>query len=208
MSKKILIIVGVVVIPTILLLVLVPTFLMKGPDLSRYQYLKDPQISEKPDQKMLVVEATGDPNVAGKKAFALLFKTYFKTVKDGKMPAPRARWPQDLNVPKSEWIGLYALPLPETVEKLPDIKTGEGLTIYLDKWGYGEVAEILHIGPYSKETPTVERLKKYIADNSYQIMGPHEEEYLKGPGMFGPGNSEKYQTIIRYRIAKAQTQKK
>ncbi len=33
--------------------------------------------------------------------------------------------------------------------------------------------------------------------------GEHEEEYLKGPGMFGTGGPEKYLTIIRYRLKKA-----
>jgi hypothetical protein len=200
MMKKIILSVLVAVIIGAIALALLLMLTMKGPDLSKYQYLKDPQISDLPDQKMLVVEARGDPNAVGNKAFSLLFKAYFKTVKGGKMQAPRVRWPEDLGSPKSEWTGLYALPVPETVAKLPDLKLEEGLKLYLDNWEYGTIAEILHIGPYAEETPTIERLKKFIEDNGYQIAGPHEEEYLKGPGMFGPGDPEKYQTIIRYRV--------
>jgi len=175
---------------------------MKGPDLAKYQYLKEPQISPKPSQKMLVVETRGDPNIVGAKAFALLFKVYFKTVKGGKIQTPRARWPQDLGTSLDEWIGQYALPVPEPTDKLPDISIEPGFKISLAEWEYGMVAEILHIGPYSKETPTVEKLKKYVHDNGYYITGLHEEEYLKGPGMFGPGDPGKYQTIIRYRVEK------
>lgn len=62
------------------------------------------------------------------------------------------------------------------------------------------MAEILHIGPYSAEVPTTERLQSYIKEKGYRVIGVHEEEYLKGPGMFGKGNPEKYYTIIRYRV--------
>jgi effector-binding domain-containing protein len=66
------------------------------------------------------------------------------------------------------------------------------------------VAEILHIGPYDREEPDIARLTGFIKDNGYSIIGDHEEEYLKGPGMFSKGNPEKYYTIIRYRVKKAQ----
>ena len=202
MFKKILLTVLAVGVVAIIVMAVLFFFAMKGPDLSKYQFLKDPQISQKPSQKMLVVETKGDPNIVGAKAFALLFKAYFKTVKGGKMQIPRARWPQDLGTSLDEWVGLYALPVPETTEKLPEIKSQPGFKITLAEWEYGMVAEILHIGPYNKETPAVERLKKYAHDNGYYITGLHEEEYLKGPGMFGPGDPGKYQTIIRYRVEK------
>ena len=38
-------------------------------DFSQYEKLKDPQIKKMPHQKMLVVEAKGDPNVVAKEAF-------------------------------------------------------------------------------------------------------------------------------------------
>lgn len=203
MLRKILLTLLAVAVIAVIVMAVFFFFAMRGPDLAKYQYLKDPQITQKPSQKMLVVEAKGDPNIVGSKAFALLFKVYFKTVKGGKMQIPRARWPQDLGTSLDEWVGQYALPVPESADKLPDIKAEPGFKITLAEWEYGTVAEILHIGPYSKETPTVERLKKYAHDNGYYITGLHEEEYLKGPGMFGPGDPNKYQTIIRYRVGKA-----
>ncbi|MDP2984459.1 MAG: GyrI-like domain-containing protein [Candidatus Latescibacter sp.] len=66
------------------------------------------------------------------------------------------------------------------------------------------MAEILHIGPYDREEPAITRLTAFIKDKGYSIVGDHEEEYLKGPGMFSKGNPEKYYTIIRYRVEKAQ----
>lgn len=181
-------------------------FITRGPDLAQFEYLKQPQISSKPNQKMIVVEAKGDPNVVGAKAFGLLFSIYYK-VKDAPksltLPAPRARWPVSLETPKSEWLGLYALPVPETTTELPQYEAQPGLTVSLATWEYGEVAEILHIGPYDQEQPTTQRLMDFINAQGYTIIGDHEEEYLKGPTMFSKGDPEKYATIIRYRVKKA-----
>jgi hypothetical protein len=181
-------------------------FFLKGPDVSRYEYLKEPQISEKPDQLMLVVEAKGDPNVVGGKAFSLLFKTYYALKDNAKSfsIAPRARWPHIIaTTPKDQWLGRYALPVSPTA-KFPDkFKVAEpGLKVALVTWKYGPVAEILHIGPYSAETPTIERLRNFIKAKGYRISGEHEEDYIKGPSMFGPGDPNKYYTIIRYQIRK------
>ncbi|MGB2907684.1 MAG: GyrI-like domain-containing protein [Candidatus Aminicenantaceae bacterium] len=60
---------------------------------------------------------------------------------------------------------------------------------------------VLHIGPYSEEEPTIKRLHQYILAQGYEIAGPHEEEYLKSPGM-GNIPPEEYQTIIRYSVRK------
>jgi hypothetical protein len=166
---------------------------LSAQDLSSYASLKEPQIRTMPDQKMLVVESKGDPNAAGQQAFGLLFKTFF-SIPGARMAAPRARWLGVLNAPKSEWIGLYALPLPDQVTTLPPGSSGAKI----DVWSYGEVAEILHLGGYDKETPTIEKLMTLIAAKGYVIAGPHEEEYLKGPES-GP-NPDAYQTIIRYQV--------
>jgi len=175
-----------------------------GSKFKEYEYLKEPQIRTMPRQKMIVVEVHGDPNVVSKDALPTLYKTFFKLrIKGLKTPpAPRVRWPKSLDAPKDQWIGIYGLPIPESVEKLPTQKKDPKAKI--EYWEYGEVAEILYIGPYSEEGPTIERLHQFIEDNGYKIAGYHEEEYLKGPGMFFKGNPAKYQTIIRYPIKKKQ----
>lgn len=160
--------------------------------------LKTPRITTMPDQKMLVVEAKGDPNTAGQAAFGLLFKTFF-SLPGVRMAAPRARWssPGMGADAKSEWTGYYALPLPESVTGLPAGLQG----VKIEIWPYGEVAEILHVGPYAEETPTIEKLHKFIAEKGYEIAGLHEEEYIVGPGL-GPTDPATYRTIIRYQIKK------
>lgn len=164
-------------------------------DFNQYEKLKNPQISSKGDQKMLVVEAKGDPNVAGKEAYATLFRIFF-SLPEVRMAPPRARFPNISQTSKEEWIGLYALPLPDSLSSLPAGTEGARIDI----WEYGEVAEILHIGAYSEETPAIDKLIKFITDNGYHIAGPHEEEYLRGPE--SGSDSSQYMTIIRYPVEK------
>lgn len=176
----------------------------RGPNLKEFEHLKEPRINVKSPQKMIVVKATGDPKTAGKKAFKKLFGLYYKLkgVKKSKPVAPIARWPKSFDTPRDEWIGIYAMPIPESVKNLPEQKQQDELEVEIQIWQYGEVAEILHIGSYSSETPTIERLYKFVEQSGYIIAGDHEEEYLKGPGMFFKGNPDKYYTIIRYNIKK------
>jgi hypothetical protein len=164
-------------------------------DVSKSSSSGEPQIRQMADLKMLVVESKGDPNVVGQQAFGLLFKVFF-SIPGARMAPPRARWLASLETPKSDWVGLYALPLPDQVTTLPPGSEGARIEV----WKYGEVAEILHVGAYDKETPTVEKLMKFIADKGYEVAGPHEEEYLRGPES-GPDTAE-YQTIIRYQVKK------
>jgi len=180
--------------------------LAQDSSLSQFELLKDPKILTRKNQKMLVVEAKGDPNVVGAKAFGLLFQLYYRLKETPKGPTqapPRARWPLSVDTPRSEWVGFYGLPVPETVAELPQHQAAEGLKASLTTWEYGDVAEILHIGPYDKEEPTMQRVKDLAMQQGYRILAGHEEEYIKGPTMSGPGDPEKYLTIIRYRVQKS-----
>jgi hypothetical protein len=199
---------GLVAAITALVLILAVIIFQRiqSPDLSPYMSLRDPAMRTMPPQRVLMVTAEGVPGAAGKKAFGLLMKTYFsiKGVPKGgpAFKAPRARWPLPASVPQSEWIGLYAVPVPDTLKNVKLPEPPQGMTIQLTTWQYGQVAEIVHIGPYEKEQPAIKRLHEYIENNGYRIAGMHEEEYLKGPGMFFKGNPEKYCTIIRYQVEK------
>jgi hypothetical protein len=154
------------------------------------------------DQRMLVVEAAGDPNVVGASAFKLLFSTYFKldgVSSIGRPPAPRARWPRPQDTPKDTWLGQYALPLPESVATTSVESTGALRTV-ITTWAYGDVAEILHVEPYNAEQPDIERLLNFIKSRGYRVVGDHEEEYVRGPGMLFASDPDKYLTIIRLRV--------
>ena len=163
--------------------------------LESYASLKDPQIVNRPALKMLVVESKGDPNTAAQVAMATLFRAFYK-IPFAKMAAPRSRWSDIQTAPKSDWSGVFGLPIPDDTKGLPEGVTG----VRIETWAYGDVAEILHVGSYDREATTVERLMKFIADKGYVAAGPHEEEYLAGPGMVA--EPAKYQTIIRYQVKK------
>jgi effector-binding domain-containing protein len=94
------------------------------------------------------------------------------------------------------------MPVPEGVTEIPPHEADPGMSVSLTQWEYGQIAQIVHVGPYDKEEPTIERLKDFIAEQGYEIAGPHEEEYIKGPTMFSAGNPEEYVTIIRYQVKK------
>lgn len=172
---------------------------------SELEHLRTPQLSTRPAEKMLVVEATGDPRTVGSRAFGLLFQLYYQipeTLKGPQQPAPRARWPGGFEGPRSEWLGLYALPVPEGVSVLPGHAAPPGLNAMLSTWEYGEVVEILHIGPYDREEPTLQRLRDFAQARGYLLVEEHEEEYIRGPTMAGPGDPDQYITILRYRVVR------
>jgi hypothetical protein len=177
----------------------------QGEILAATEAENQPELVVMNNERMLVVEAKGDPNMVGPKAFGLLFQLYYQmkdTPKGFVQAPPRARWPVSLEEPKSEWVGFYALPVPESVVELPPYQADPDMKASLTTWEYGTVAQITHIGPYDREEPTIARLKAYILERGYEIAGPHEEEYLKGPTAFGQGNPEEYVTIIRYQVGK------
>jgi len=179
-------------------------WLRSGPDASQFADLKDPRLTRRPDERMLVVEATGDPNVVGARAFKQLFSTYYKldsVSRRQRPPAPRARWPKPVETPRQQWVGYYAFPVPAGAA-LPASATGGELPTSIRTWTYGEVAEVLHVGPYSTEEPDINRLHAFVTSKGYRVVGDHEEEYVRGPGMILAGDPNAYLTIIRLRIEK------
>jgi hypothetical protein len=58
----------------------------------------------------------------------------------------------------------------------------------------GKAAQILHIGPFSEEGPTIEKVHSFIENNGSQRRGKHHEIYLSDIRRAAP---EKWKTIIR-----------
>ena len=162
----------------------------------------DPQIVQMPPQKMAVVYGRGRPDEVFAalmpalygSAYTLKFDRKKKGLADFKVSGLRARYPDAHLVPMEQWTHIIGLPVPEDVtslpQKVPDIE------VKLETWHYGTVAQILHLGPYDQETPTVETLHQFIQENDYQIAGVHEEEYLTRP------DAKIVKTLIRYPILK------
>ncbi len=162
----------------------------------------DPEIVEMPARTMAVVHTTGDPNELGEQVFKALYGSAytlkFALKKQGvefKMEPPRARWFAGENwrdVPREQWEAAWGLPLPDGTTEAPQ-KVPEP-PVAVETWEYGTVAQILHLGTYAEEEPTIARLHAFIAEQGYEIVGPHEEEYLTMPG------AKVQKTIIRYQV--------
>ena len=164
----------------------------------------EPRILEMPSQEMAVVRAKGAPDKVFSEVMPALYGSVYTLKFDLKkkgMPAfkvgpPRARYPDAHLVPKEGWTIILGLPIPEDVTSLP--QKVPGVEVRTETWDYGTVAQILHLGPYSEEGPTVERLHKFIKENGYEIAGMHEEEYLTSPEAKVP------RTIVRYQVKRRQ----
>lgn len=63
-----------------------------------------------------------------------------------------------------------------------------------EAWEEGRVAQILHIGPYAAEAPTIERLHRVIAEAGLRPRGCHHEIYIGDPNRTAP---DRLKTLIR-----------
>jgi hypothetical protein len=64
----------------------------------------------------------------------------------------------------------------------------------LETFTEGLAAQVLHVGPYAAEGPTIQRLHAFIAEHGYERTGKHHEIYLGDPRRSAP---EKLRTIVR-----------
>ncbi len=72
---------------------------------------------------------------------------------------------------------------------LPDVRFA--------RFSEGQAAQIMHIGPFSEEGPTIENLHQFIEAAGYQLSGKHHEIYLSDIRRAAP---EKWKTIIRQAV--------
>lgn len=75
-------------------------------------------------------------------------------------------------------------------------KPGPGLErLRYQRWAEGRCAQLLHLGPYAGEGPSIVRLHQAIAAAGYRPRGRHHEIYLSDPRRSAP---EKLRTILRH----------
>lgn len=65
------------------------------------------------------------------------------------------------------------------------------------RWAEHRCAQLLHVGPYADEGPSIVRLHQAIAAAGYRPRGRHHEIYLGDPRRSAPG---KLRTILRHPI--------
>ena len=71
--------------------------------------------------------------------------------------------------------------------------------IILAPFAEGLCVQLMHVGPYAKEKPTLDRMEAFAVAKEYQMIGKHHELYLGDPRMTKP---EKLKTVLRHPIKK------
>jgi hypothetical protein len=69
----------------------------------------------------------------------------------------------------------------------------------LERFGEGLCIQTMHIGPYSAEPATVERMRAFALENGYLLANQHHEIYLGDPRRSAP---EKLKTVLRHQAEK------
>jgi hypothetical protein len=183
------------------------------------------QIIDVPVMNFLMIDGQGDPNtsplyqqaleVLYNLAYTLKFNLKKAGIADYRvMPLEGLWWASDMNVfsveDKSAWQWTMMIAQPEVVT--PDhvaaafdaARQKKSLALLdqvrFEAYKEGLCAQVLHLGPYSAEGPTVARLHAFIAENSYQLCGKHHEIYIGDPRRSAP---EKLRTILRQPIEPA-----
>jgi hypothetical protein len=100
------------------------------------------------------------------------------------------------------WTLLISLPPEATDQELATALVG-GRTkmpaelaadLRVDRFEEGAVAQVLHLGPYAEERPSIERLHAAIAAAGLRPYGRHHELYLGDPRRSKP---ERLRTLLR-----------
>jgi hypothetical protein len=97
------------------------------------------------------------------------------------------------------WRLLIAVPDATTRDEVAvAARSGKGSPweerIVLDDWTEGPSAQILHVGPYGDEAPTLRKLHAAIAAAGLRPNGPHHEIYLNDPHRVG---EDRARTVLR-----------
>jgi hypothetical protein len=59
--------------------------------------------------------------------------------------------------------------------------------------------QVMHVGPYSAEAPTIERLHSFARESGLVLRGKHHEIYIGDPNRAKP---EALKTIIRMPVSR------
>ncbi len=177
------------------------------------------EIVDVPIMNFLMVNGSGDPNTAQeyKDAVEALFAVSYalkfmvkreKGVDYGVLPLEGLWWTDDMTQFSTEnkdiwkWTSMIMQPeyvtedlVSKALEQVEKKKNPPALSkIRFENFHEGLSAQIMHIGPYSAEAPTIEKLQNFIRENGYELRGKHHEVYLSDPRRSTP---EKLKTIIR-----------
>jgi hypothetical protein len=178
-----------------------------------------------PPMQFLMIDGHGDPNTAQEyqdaleALYAVAYTLKFASKKALGMdtvvpPLEGLWWAEDMDVftassDKSTWDWTMMIMQPEwvtqemfeeAVAQVEKKKNPPALPrLRLETYDEGSAVQIMHIGPYAAEGPTIARMHAFIAENGYEPAGKHHEIYLSDPRRTAP---EKMKTVLRQPIRK------
>jgi hypothetical protein len=183
-----------------------------------------PAIIDVPPMNALMVDGAGDPNspafqeaIGSLYSVAYTLKFSFKKDKaiDYPVMALEGLWCADdpavfMSDKRDEWKWTLFILLPDVVTKkdvaaaVASVKKKAKFPrfpeVRFERFTEGRSAQIMHVGPYAAERPTIERLHRFVEAEGYRLRGRHHEIYLGDPRRAAP---EKLRTIIRHPIEPA-----
>jgi hypothetical protein len=180
---------------------------------------KDVVQVEVPTFKFLMVDGKGDPNTSQEYAQAVeaLFSVSYTAkfmIKKGPqkfdysvMPLEGLWWADDMSVfvanDRANWKWTMMIMQPhfaadEVIEAaITAVRSKKQLPgidkLRLEEFTEGRCAQVLHVGPFSEEGPTIERLHAFI-DARSGLTGKHHEIYLSD---IRRADQKKWKTIVR-----------
>lgn len=182
-----------------------------------------PSLVTVPALSFLMVDGRGDPNSAQSYGeavsalYALAYGLKFQSKAAGRdfavMPLEGLWWsehPTDFATGRKDrwqWTMMLAQPDWISAEMLKTVRAATqrkkalpGLDLVrLERFEEGPAAQVLHVGPYGAENPTIVALHAFIAEQNLGLCGKHHEIYPSMPGRVAP---DKLKTIIRQPVAR------
>ena len=181
---------------------------------------KKVEIVEVPQMNFLMVDGQGDPNTSQSFSdaigalFPLAYTLKFMVKKAdmgidyGVLPLEALWWADDMSAfttgSKDRWKWTLMIMQPEFItremvekatKKVERKKKPVSLPLVrFESFKEGKAAQTIHIGPFSEEGPTIEKVHLFIEENSSQRVGKHHEIYLSDIRRAAP---EKWKTIVR-----------
>ena len=182
---------------------------------------KEPSIVEVPQMQYLMLDGKGDPNGPTYQravetiypiAYALKFLSKHELDLDYVvMPLEGLWWVDDLAQLSSDdrsnwrWTSMIRQPdhlraehvaaAKQTVQQKKPGLDVDG--VRLGTLAEGIVVQIMHIGPYSEEWPTIERMHAFAEEEGFRLRDKHHEIYLSDPRRSAP---ERMKTVLRHPI--------
>jgi hypothetical protein len=186
---------------------------------------KTPAIVDVPAMNFLMIDGAGDPNTSDdyrgaiEALFAVSYTAKFMikngpaAIDYGVMPLEGLWWTDDPaafspdNKDIWKWTAMIMQPEWVTAELWADARAQaagkkdlrSAPKLRLESFEEGEAAQILHVGPYAGEAPTIARLNEFIAGEGLSRVGRHHEIYLGDPRRTEPA---KLKTIIRQPVGR------